>query len=166
MGAILSLPILALAATLQSTVAAQIQILGGRPDLVFLLVLAWSIHARLEESVTWAFVGGVMQDLLSATPLGTSSLGMVLLVFGVDLLKQQVYRVGLLMLGGLVIGGTLLQQLVHVAVLLVAGYRITLIDIAYVVFPTMLYNLVFIWPLYWFVRRAQRRIGVGGQQGA
>ena len=158
MGSFLSLPILLLAAIAQSTLAPQIQFLGGRPDLVLLLVLAWSVNADMDESVVWAFVGGIAQDLLSAMPTGTSTLGMIPLVFFVNSLNRQLYRIGLVFLVGLVIGGTLLKALVQVAVLLLTGHQYDLAEISYVVLPTILYNLVFIWPLYWFARRVQRRL--------
>jgi rod shape-determining protein MreD len=159
MGSFLSIPILALAAILQSTLAPQIQILGGRPDFVFLLVLSWSINARLDESVIWAFAGGIMQDLFSVLPIGTSTLGMIPLVFGVTGLGRQVYRIGFILLIGLVIGGTFFKAFIQIAILLLTGHQVTLLNIGYVVVPTMLYNLVFIWPIYWFVRRVQRRLG-------
>jgi rod shape-determining protein MreD len=159
-GNVLSVPILILAAAVQSTIAPQIQLLGGRPDLVLLLVVLWSLHASLEESVTWAFVGGVLQDLLSASPTGTSAVGMILLVFVIDWIKQQVYSIGFLLRIGLVLGATVVQQIVIIVILLVLGFRITLFDMAYVLFPTLIYNLVFMWPTYWFVRGIQRRLGV------
>jgi rod shape-determining protein MreD len=158
MGSFLSVPILVLAAAVQSTFAPQIQILGGRPDLVFLLVFSWSVNAKLDESVTWAFVGGIAQDLLSALPTGTSTLGMIPVVFFIGSLNRQLYNVGLVLLIGLVIVGTLIKEFVQIGVLLLTGHSVGLVEIGYVVFPTILYNLVFIWPIYWFVRRVQRRL--------
>lgn len=164
MGRFLSLPILALAAALQASLMPQIRLLGGAPDLVFLLVLAWSIHAELEEGVIWAFAGGIMQDLLSAAPTGTSVLGLLLLVFAISGLGQQVYRIGFALMTGLVLAGTLMQQIVVMLVLSASGFRIEwLTSITYVTAPTMFYNLVLIWPTYWFVRRLQRRISRDGR---
>lgn len=158
MGTYWSLPLVALAVILQATLIPQIRILGGQPDLIFLMTLSWSIHGRLEQSVMWAFVGGVTQDLLSAAPLGTSTLGLILLVFGVELIKQQVYRVGFLLLGGLVIGGTILLKLSQMIVLSMTGFNAPLVEnFLYVIVPSIAYNLVFIAPVYWVMRRIQRR---------
>jgi rod shape-determining protein MreD len=158
MGNYLSLPILALAAVLQSSVIPQIRFLGGGPDLVFLCVLAWAIHARLEEAVTWALVGGIIQDLLSATATGTSAVGLVLIVFGVCQIAGQFHRVGFLLIVGMVLVGSLVQQLTLMLLLPLTGFQIDPIrDFGYVVLPTVLYNLVFIWPVYGFIRRVQRR---------
>jgi rod shape-determining protein MreD len=158
MGHYLSIPILALAVVLQSTFVPQIRIYGGQPDLPFLLVLAWSINSRLEESVTWAFVGGVMSDLLSAAPLGASTAGMLLIVFTIEWIQNQVFRIGLFTLLGVVLAGTLVQKLVFIVVVAVAGFPVRPFELlTYVVLPTVAYNLIFIFPIYWFVRRIQRR---------
>lgn len=158
MGHYLSIPILALAVVLQSTFVPQIRIFGGQPELPFLLVLAWSVNSRLEESVTWAFVGGIMSDLLSAAPLGASTAGMLLVVFAIEWIHNQVFHIGLLALLGLVVAGTLVQKTVFIIVIALAGFAVRPLELfPYVVLPTVVYNLIFIFPTYWFVRRVQRR---------
>src|SRR5690606_32117310 len=118
----LSLPILLIAAALQASFVPQIRLLNGGPDLVFLLVLAWAINADLEESVIWAFVGGICQDLLSAAPTGTSVMGMLLIVFAISGIGRQVYRTGFVVLVGMVLVGTLLQQLLIMIILWLIGW--------------------------------------------
>ncbi|HVU14736.1 MAG TPA: rod shape-determining protein MreD [Phototrophicaceae bacterium] len=158
MGTYWGVPLIALAVVLQATIIPQIRILGGQPDLVFLLVLSWSINGRLEQSVVWSFVGGIAQDLLSAAPVGASALGLIFLVFAVDQIKQQVYRVGFLLIVGLVIFGTILQKVVFLIVIAIVGFTIYPVDtFTYVILPTIAYNLIFIWPIYWLIRRIQRR---------
>ena len=158
MGTYWSLPLIALAVILQSTMIPQIRVLGGEPDLVFLLVLSWSINGRLEQNVTWAFVGGIAQDLLSAAPTGASTVGMLLLVFGIDQLKQQVYKISFLVIVGLVIAGTILQKIVFMIIVALSGFTIyPLQNFTYVILPTVAYNLLFMAPIYWVVRRVQRR---------
>lgn len=157
MGNYLGLPLLMLAAALQVSFIPQIRILGGEPDLTFLFVLSWAINARLEEGVTWAVVGAIMRDLVTAAPTGASIPGMVILVFAVDRLKQQVFGIGLVALVALVVGGTILQKLIYMLVNTFAGFQIRPLDmLSYVILPTVAYNLVVIWPIYWFVRRFLR----------
>ena len=159
MGNYLSIVLLALAASLQCSVVPRIRLLGGEPDLVFLVILSWSIHARLEDGVLWAFVGGIMNNLLSAAPLGVSSMSMILLIFVVDAIRRQVYRVGLPLLVLIVIFGSLFHQLVVMLILSLLGFEIHFLDnLSYVVVPTIAYNLLVIWPVYWLVRRIQRRL--------
>lgn len=154
----LSLPVLALAAILQSTFVPQIRILGGGPDLVFLFVLAWSLNARIENGVTWAFVGGILQDVMSAAPTGASALGMIVTVFIINQINRQVYGVSLAVIAALVLVGTLIQQVLLMLVLRFSGFAINPFEsFSYVIVPTMAYNFVLIWPIYWFVRRLQKR---------
>ena len=154
MGNYLGLPILIIAATLQVSFAPQIRILGGEPDLTFLVVLSWAMNARLDEGVVWAFVGGITSDLLTSAPTGTSVIGMLLIVFALHRLRQQVFGLGIVTLVGAVVFGTILQQTIYMLVNAIVGYEVHLIEMfAYVVLPTVAYNLVFIWPVYWIVRR-------------
>ncbi len=158
MGSYWSLPLIVLAVVLQSSVIPQIRIFGGEPDLVLLLVLSWSVNGRLEQDVTWAFVGGIAQDLMSATPLGASVIGLVLLVFSIDQLKQQVYRIGFMLIIALVIVGTVLQKVMLMIIAGFSGFTVAPIqNLTYVILPTIAYNLIFIGPVYWIVRRIQRR---------
>jgi rod shape-determining protein MreD len=159
MGSFLSFPILIVAAVLQATFMPQIRLLGGSPDLVFLVVLAWSINAELDSSVLWAFVGGISLDLLSYAPLGTSTIGIVVMVFVISGIGQQVYRIGFVLLIGSVLIGSFFQQLSIMIILTFTGYSVDWgLSLGYVVAPTIFYNLVFILPIYWIIRRIQRRV--------
>ena len=158
MSLFVSIPLLALAAILQSSVIPQIRIAHGEPDLVFLMVLAYSINANLDRAVIWSFVGGIFQDLLSFAPLGTSVMGMILMTFGVNSLGRQVYGIGFLTLVALVLVGTLVKQFLALIIISASGMPINLISgFTQVILPTMLYNLVFFWPVYGFIRLVQRR---------
>ena len=85
-------------------------------------------------------------------------LGMILVVFAIDRIKQQVYRIGFLFIVGLVIAGTLIQKVVFMIVIAFAGFTVSPIDsLTYIILPTIAYNLLFIWPIYWLIRRIQRR---------
>jgi rod shape-determining protein MreD len=154
----LSLPILAIAAMLQATFMPQIRVFGGAPDLVFLCVLAWSVNAPLETAVAWSFAGGIIKDILSASPTGASTLGMLVLVFGITLIQRQIYHISLAVIAGLVLVGTLIQQVTLMLVLIASGFTINPFEnFTYVILPTMAYNLLFIWPIYWLMRRLQKR---------
>jgi len=165
-GSFLSLPILALAAMLQASVMPHIRFWDGAPDLVFLCVLSWSIYAPLEESVTWAIVGGILQDLLSVAPVGLSSIGLILVVFAVYYLSRQVQRIGIVWLVGLVLAGSLFQQMTVWLLFAVLGFTVNLLeDFNFVIIPTIIYNLALIWPVYAFLRLVQRRFATGRRIG-
>lgn len=159
MGNFLSFPILITASLLQATFIPQIRLLGGTPDLVYLIVLAWSINAELDSSVIWAFVGGISLDLLSYAPLGTATFGLLITVFVISGIGQQVYRIGFVLLIGSVLIGSFFHQLFIMLILTITGYSVDWgLSLGYVVAPTIFYNLVFILPIYWVIRRIQRRV--------
>jgi rod shape-determining protein MreD len=159
-----------IAVAIQTAIVPPFSLLGGQPDLIFLLVVSWSLNAPLEQGVVWAFVGGLCKDLMSAAPLGTSTLGIILIVFGIRVVRLQIYSVGLFTLVWIVLLGTLIQQLLTFIIIMSAGfspafadqlgYGIVLEEISYIILPTIVYNLVAIVPIYWFVRRIQQWIGL------
>ncbi len=159
MGNYLSIPLLGLAATIQAGLLPLLSLQGGGPNLVFLLVLSWAINADLATGIVWAFIGGIMLDLLSALPLGTSCIALLVLVFAISGIGRQMYGLGLPTLAALTVAGTAVQQITQMVLMIILGYRVSFVqDLTYVVLPTMFYNLVLVLPVYWFTRRMQRRI--------
>ncbi len=154
MGNWFGLPLLVLAAIIQVTFVPQIRLLGGEPNFVMLLVISYVVRARLEESVAWAFIGGILLDLMTSLPTGASVLSLLLIVILIDQIRLQLAGVGFLAVIGLVIAGTLTMQFVALALTILSGYNVRLFEtLSYVVLPSIVYNLVTIWPVYWFVRR-------------
>lgn len=155
----LSFPLLALAAAAQATFLPQIRIFNGQPDLVFLIVLAWSIHATPAQAVVWAFVGGIMQDLLSAAPVGTSTLGLLVIIALLDGLRGQLARVGVLTYIGLVLVGSFIIKIALLIVLIGIGFVVQPVGVfSSNVLPSVAYNLVLMLPVYSVVRLIQRRV--------
>ncbi len=64
---------------------------GGRPDLMFLVVLIWTVVRGGSEGLLWAFIGGLLTDLLSGGPLGA----MVLALLAVAVLSGQPWGQGI-----------------------------------------------------------------------
>ncbi len=169
MGSFLSLPVMLIVAALQVTVMPQISFLGGRPDLVFLVVVTWALNSPLEQAVLWAFVGGICKDLLSVAPLGTSVIGLLLIIFAIHLVRQQLFSVGIFTLIWVSILGTLIQEFCIFLILMLAGFQPQFADqLGYSVIvnqfrlfivPTIVYNLVGILPVYLVTRIIQRAVG-------
>ncbi|MBE2183629.1 MAG: rod shape-determining protein MreD [Anaerolineae bacterium] len=154
MGNWFGLPLLVLAAIIQVTFVPQMRLLGGEPNFVMLLVISYAVRARLEESVVWAFIGGILLDLMTSLPTGASVLSLLLIVILIDQIRLQLAGVGFLAIIGLMIAGTLTMQFVALALTILSGYNVRLFEtLSYVVLPSIAYNLVIIWPVYWFVRR-------------
>lgn len=169
MGVFLAFPVLIIAAVLQAVLLPNLELIGGGPNLVYLLVIAWALNAPLQQGITWAIIGGIMTDLLSAVPLGTSSLGLALAVFSMNLLLSQFYELNLLLLLLMGLFGTFIYEFYRMAMLDAyhllgyipadAPFVITWgDDIVNVIGPLMVYNVVLILPIYGLLRRLQRRL--------
>jgi rod shape-determining protein MreD len=145
----IGIPILLVAALLNSTLMSEFRIGGGAPDLVFMLVVSWALLGDVEEALTWAVIGGVMQDLLSVAPLGTSSLGLVIVAFGADTIFGQIQRSNFIVPPVTAIGGTFVYHLTTVIILGVIGVSIPLgRGLTYVTLPTLFYNALLIIPVF------------------
>jgi rod shape-determining protein MreD len=148
-GRYVGIPVLILAAILDVTLMAQFRIGGGAPDLVFMLVVSWALLSTLQEALVWAVVGGVVKDALSVAPLGTSALGMVIVVFLVDSLFGTVRRNNLLIPLPVIAIGTVIYHLVILAVLQIVGYGLSVGEgFVFVTLPTMVYNTILILPVF------------------
>src|SRR5919199_529086 len=72
--------ILFIASLVQSVVLPDAVPIAARPHFVVLLVVAVCLAESLHESIMWAFLGGLMLDLMSGPvfPIGTNALVLVL----------------------------------------------------------------------------------------
>ena len=77
------------AALFDTSVAPFLQIGGGQLDLVLVLAVIWTVVVGFEGGLTWAFVGGILTDLLAPRPLGSTAF-VALIVVGVAALYARV----------------------------------------------------------------------------
>ncbi|RME09900.1 MAG: rod shape-determining protein MreD [Ardenticatenia bacterium] len=77
------MPILVMlvAALIQATWLHHFAIGGVHPDLVLLIVVAWSLLRGTREGVILAFLGGFFLDSLSAAPFGVFTIPLLLVAF-------------------------------------------------------------------------------------
>lgn len=149
MGGYLSIPVLTVAALIQATLMPELRILGGAPDLVLTLVLTYSLLFGFEQGVVWALVGGVVQDLISAVPLGTTSLALVVMVAAVGYVAGQTSPRSFFAPLLAAAGGTVIAHGVTLGVLLLAGRSLPILaTLVQVTAPTVLYNVVLMLGLY------------------
>ena len=179
MGRYLSILVLGVAAALSASVLPQalafVMELGssavplladtrGQLGLVMLLVLCWSLHASMTEGYVWAFVGGIALDLLSVLPLGTTSAALLIMVYAINRLAQQLLRARIILLLVMAAVATLFMAAYTYAALILLGYTYDLWAIGrFVLLPTLVYNLAAVLPLFAIVRFFQRRLEGGLQ---
>lgn len=76
------------AALLNLTIGPLIQIGGAQPDFVLIAAVIWTAVAGIEGGLVWAFVGGLMIDLLAPRPLGSTAFTLLICVGGAAVLAR------------------------------------------------------------------------------
>ena len=179
MGRYLSIGILGLAAALSASfmpqfIAFVLALLSnitpvvnnsrGQPSLVLLLVICWSLRSSLADGFLWALVGGIMLDLLSMLPLGASSAALVIVVFVVNGVAQQLFRLRIIFLLVVTALATIFMTSYNFFALILLGNSYDIPSLVrLILIPTMIYNLIAVLPVYAFVRLLQRRLEGGLQ---
>ncbi|MBI3941955.1 MAG: rod shape-determining protein MreD [Chloroflexi bacterium] len=61
----------------QTTIATRITLWGVHPDILLMVVVSWSLLRGVGAGITWAFVSGILLDLLSSGSFGIITIAMV-----------------------------------------------------------------------------------------
>jgi rod shape-determining protein MreD len=77
----LTFPLLTAVALIQTTLLSRVSVLGGQPNLMLLVVLIWTVVRGVDEGLIWAFVGGLLLDLLSGGPLAAMALALLVAAY-------------------------------------------------------------------------------------
>jgi rod shape-determining protein MreD len=80
------------AALFDTTIAPYLQIGGAQPDLVLVLAVIWTVVVGLEGGLVWAFVGGLLIDLLAPRPFGSTAFALLLSVGAAAVYARVVVR--------------------------------------------------------------------------
>ncbi len=154
----LTLAVLLSAALLQSTVMPHCTLLGVHPDLMLMLVTAWSILRGSEEGMLWAVIGGVALDMLSGAPFGVCTLALLIVGFLAGLSRRSVFRSDLLLPLLIVPLATLLYEGMMLLALRALGWPADLrTGVSRVVLPAVLVNTVSMPVVYLLARELHRR---------
>ncbi len=114
---VLSIALVVLTALLlQTTVFAEIQLLGAKPELLFLVTIVFALLEGPEGGAVVGFAGGMAQDFLLNQPKGITALTLTLLGYGVGLLRAYIVSPSpatpTLVVGLGTFGGILFERLV------------------------------------------------------
>lgn len=159
------IPLFIVGAMLQASLLPHLRVFGGQPDLIVILVIAWSALDTEREGLVWAFVGGLFADLFSGVPLGVSSLALLPVAFIVTLTEANLYRSNLLLTLPLAAVGALLYHVLYLILLrLLIDYPVAWANsLTYVTLPSVLFDVILIIPtlrllLSWYDRLHPRQI--------
>jgi rod shape-determining protein MreD len=143
MAYLIGIPLLGILAIVQSAVLTHFGLLDGRPDLVLLAVVAWSLTGRWREAMILGFTGGLFLDLLSGVPFATSAIALVMVAGFASLLEGRFWEANFLIPLGVMLAGSLAYHGVELGALLIAGRAIDLeLAATRVILPSTFLNLV------------------------
>ena len=75
---------------LQSTVFAELRLLGVRPELLYLVTIVLALHEGPNDGAIVGFVCGLSQDLFLDQPKGITALTLTLLGYAVGMARQYI----------------------------------------------------------------------------
>ena len=152
---------LGLAALAQVSLLPAIEVAGVWPDLTLVIVVAWTLLRGVRSAIIWALVAGVWLDLISGSPFGMYTLGLVAATLVAGLGGRTIFRSHLLLAIGMVAAATVVQNLIQLLMLWFAGAAIALPDaLLRLTLPEVAYNMVamvIVYPLLAWVNRATER---------
>ena len=96
--------------------------MDARPDLILIIVIIWAALRGVEEGVVWAFIGGLLLDLLSGGPLGLYPLALVPAAFVAGQSWGQALGVSIVRLLLIAVASALSYHVVVLTVLAWGGY--------------------------------------------
>jgi rod shape-determining protein MreD len=158
MNAYLSFLLLGALALLQSTLLPQVRVLGVQPDMVLLVIVAWSLLRGSEEGMLWALIGGLALDMLSSAHMGVNTLPLLLIGFLTGLWQRDIVRQDLLVPFLVIPIATILYQGAMVGLLKLFGWPGSWsASLRYAILPTALVNTLLMPIVYVLMRRVHRR---------
>ena len=156
---LLGLPVLTLAAVLQSTVLARFHFFGGTLDVVLLITLGWTIAGDWQGGMIWGFIGGLGLDLLSGGPLGLAPFALVLMAYLASLTEGRFWRSHVLLPLATIALGTFGFHGVYLLGLSLTGEAVDWgAGLARVTLPAAVLNAVAMLPLYHALRWLRARV--------
>jgi rod shape-determining protein MreD len=88
--AIAIIAIIVTAVLLQSTVFSQLQLLGVRPELLYLVTILIALNEGPSEGAIVGFTCGLAQDMFLDQPMGITALTLTLLGYAVGMARQYI----------------------------------------------------------------------------
>ncbi len=83
----------AFAALIELSLTPHLGVEGAHPHPVLVLGVIWTIVLTVESGFVWAFVGGIVLDILAERPLGSTAFALLIAVGGASVLARWMSRV-------------------------------------------------------------------------
>lgn len=146
--------LIALAVVAQAALIARVRFLGACPNLLLVIVVAWSLLRGVTTAIPLGFAAGLGFDLLAGLPLGTSSLGLMAVSFLGGLGANRVFSANLILPVLLTAVATSLYALVVLLTFQLRGLHVDWVNVGLrVVAPEMVLNAALALIVYPLMRR-------------
>lgn len=145
----LALPVMIILLVIQTAILPRLPIWDVVPQLMLLSAVAWGLLEGLEEGALWGFIAGLLTDMFSVAPLGTSALAFMVAVITVALLYRTLPINRFILPVILAIVATLIWLFVYLLLLRLLGMGGNWGAITHLSRLLVLHG-VLILPFYWF----------------
>jgi rod shape-determining protein MreD len=136
-------PLLMLVAVIDATFMQLFRIWGGAPNLMLMVIISWALITDLEDALPWAIMGGVMRDLLSVVPTGSSALAFVIIVIALDRTFPKISWRNAAVPPPVTFGATYAYNIALFGLLRVAGWDVPFLDgLWYIILPGAVMNFL------------------------
>lgn len=103
---VLIVVVIVTALLLQTTIFADVRLLGARPELMYLLTISFAVLEGPASGAATGFAGGMAQDFLLNQPKGITALTLTLLGYAIGMLRTYIVSPSAVLPVVLVAGGT------------------------------------------------------------
>jgi dolichyl-phosphate-mannose--protein O-mannosyl transferase len=150
---LIALPVIVFSVILQSAVISRITLLSGYADLPLVMLAAWSLQDQVDTAWHWAVATGILVGFVSGINWLVPLVGYLVVVVVAKLFQRRVWRVPLLAMFSVTFIGTIVMNILSMAVLRVAGISVPLLEtFGLVILPCVLLNLLLSIPVYAVMR--------------
>ncbi len=141
------------ALVLQSTIFAQVTLVGVKPELVYLVTIVLALLEGPSAGAVAGFGGGMAQDFLLNQPKGITALTLTLVGYAVGMIRQYVVTPSPLLPVFVVAGATAVGVLFYGAVAFLLGVEVGGGYLARAALLSGLYNAILTPVVYPIIRR-------------
>ena len=146
--------VIVIALLAQTTVFADVRLLGARPELMYLLTIVFALLEGPSSGAITGFAAGMAQDFLLNQPKGITALTLTLVGYAVGLLRQYIVSPSPMLPALLVAGGTFGGVLFYGVVSFLLGqFDSTVLYLLRVAALAAVYNAILTPLLYPLLRR-------------
>ena len=161
-GILVAIPVLGLAAMLQTSIIGRINLLNGAADLVLLILAAWGLQERVRSAWVWGAMAGLLVGFISGTPWYVYLGGYMVVVGMARLLAQRVWQAPLLAMFTVTLIGTLvLLMLSYLERSLLETSLVFNLSFGQIILPSILLNLLLAIPVHALIRDLANRLYPG-----